>query len=216
MCFRTVLFGLLFGCAVFAQDSLICKCAAGDSTTKSPDSVFVFRNGMTLALCGSITVDTREVTFSAFRMILCGPDSVVGTWDENKTCRILFNRDLLTVQGMFNLPVGPGFNYKPVPLLLDQFSFDGSVLKRKTRVGDLKRLKPAEAAKVVRDYEAMAKPVTENPEDPLNRLFMAAVSGNKSAYRHFMGFATDNPELDGDTQIQFNELLALLRYFPMP
>lgn len=217
MIFRSIVTGLLLTMAAMAQDTLKCRCAPADSAAKGPDTSFVFSGGQKLALCGSITVDTREVTFSAFKIALCGSDSLVGAWDENKTCRIAVTPEKLMVQGVYNMPVGAGFSYKPVVLIVDHFWFEGAVLKRKTKVGEgLRHLNAREAAKVVQAYEAAKKPIADNPEDPLNKLFMAAVSGNKKAYQYFLGFATDNPELDNDTQIQFNELTALLRFFPMP
>jgi len=208
--FIIMLFAL---CGVFAQET--CKCPPSpDSTATISDSVFYFQNGKSVILCGSIDVDTRTTTFSAFIVRLCGQDSAIGFWSENKTCRVSVSRDTLNIESLVNLPVGREFGYLPVPLLTDKVYMAGDRIRRATRINPrVRKYTQSECGAIVKKYEATPKPIVDDLEDVMNRLFMAAISGNNKAYSHFQEFTTINPELDGDSQEQYNELSEAMGYF---
>jgi hypothetical protein len=208
-----ILLVLIIPCFIRAQSR--CKCpAAQDTSTTMSDSVFYFESGRALILCGNKDVDTRGATFSNFAVRVCGQDSVLGFWNENKTCRVSAYRDTLNIETLVNLPVGRDFGYLPVPLVVDKIFFAWNMPKRLTRINPkIRKYKPSECLSIVRKYERTPKPIADDLEDVMNKLFMAAISGDKRAFNLFMDFTKVNPELDADSQEQYNELLLVLGYF---
>jgi hypothetical protein len=147
-----------------------CQCPPlKDSSEASAETTFVFKNGETVILCGSEDVDTKGSTFSAFALRHCGQDSVLGFWNENKTCRVSLFRDTLSIENLLNLPVGRENSYIPVPLIIDKVFFANTGLKRLTRVNaKFRKLNRSECDAVVRNYEITPKPIVDNLEDIIN------------------------------------------------
>jgi len=206
------LFLTLFSITLFANEHPACRCATSENDSVQPDTAFIFKSGKTIGLCGNATIDNKDISFSGFKLLLCAPDSIIGSWDDNKTCRIAFNRDTLKVQEELNLPVGREFGYIPVPLLIHKFFFVKSVLKQKSSINTaIRKYSAAEIAATLKQYELAPKPVMSQVDDLFNRLFVAAISGNAKAKKYFMAFRSETPELDPDAQIQYDELTAILK-----
>ena len=207
---------MILAASFFAYAQAPCKCppAQDSAATASSDSVFYLESGKSLILCGNKDVDTKGATFSNFAVRACGQDSVLGFWNESKTCRVGVYRDTLNVEYLVNLPVGREFGYLPVPLVIDKIFFSRNAPKRVTRINPkIRKFTQGECLSVVRKYESTPKPITDDLEDAINKLFMASISGNKKAHSLFMDFTKVNPELDADSQEQYNELLMVLGYF---
>ncbi len=209
---HAVLILFVISIAVYAQET--CKCPpAQDSANSVFDTTFIFSNGNSIILCGSREIDTKGSTFSDFSLRQCGKDSVLGFWNENKTCRINQTRDALTVEYLINLPVGKDYGYMPVPFLIDKVFFTGNRVKRTTNINSkVRKYTQGECASIIKKYEETPKPIVDDLEDVINKLFMAALSGNRKAKALLMDFTKVNPELDGDSQEQYNELMVVLGY----
>ena len=112
-----------------------------------------------------------------------GQDSIIDFWDATLTCRLKVKKDTLIVERLENLPIGKNFVFQEAVWTIEKIYFNGQNIIRRILVKLQTVLKAFETAQPSIDSKTM---------EIANKLFIATISGSKTARLYFLTFMTPN------------------------
>ena len=197
---------------VSAQNQKVsCNCPATNFADRKADTLFHLSNGETIALCGYKNPNSKPVTFSEFVLAVCGQDTIIDFWGAVLTCRLAVHDDTLLVERLENLPVGMDFKYQETVARIEKIYFHGKNVVRKLGVNkQITKYNQAEIQTILRAYETAKPGLDESKMKIANELFIASISGDKTARKYFKEFETKFGKLDGAFEEEYDDLAELL------
>ena len=192
-----------------------CNCPkntmAATKEGNKPDTTFSFSDNHKIILCGYKEVEDNETYFSEFILQVCGQDSIIDFWGAIQTCRLSFNHDTLAVIEIKNLPTGIGRAYKLTDWGIEKIYFSNARPARSFVVNrSIRKYSKSEIRKTLKEFETAKTGLDDNKIELANRLFISAISGNKTARKYFKEFETKFGELDGAFAEEYHDLQAML------
>ena len=179
-------------------------------TGTEPDTSFRFSNGKTIVLCGYLDTETEPVIFSEFVLAVCGQDTIIDFWGAVFTGNIKFKKDTLLIQELKYLPIERDFAYKETVWTIEKMYFAKQKLVRKLLVNrQIPKYSNEKILLVLKEYEAAKPGPDESKTELVYKLFMAAISGSKTAVKYFKEFETKFG-VDGHLGEEYMELTAML------
>lgn len=176
-----------------------------------PDTAFHFSNGSTVILCGYQHEGGSPAIFSEFILSVCGEDEIIDFWDAMLTCRLRFDKDTLFVEDIRPLPTGEQLAYEEHVWTTEQIYFRGGEIVRQLQINSqIRKYDRSEIQMVLEQYETAAPGLDDAKMTLANKLFLAAISGDKKARQYFLAFRTRFGTLDGAFSEEYSDLAAML------
>jgi hypothetical protein len=163
-----------------------CRCVAdavaGTSEKNWPDTVFTFSPSSRIVLCGFKDTSYGELLYTEFIMAVCGCDYSIAYWNASQFCRLKFKKDTLFVENIKRLPVGPDRSYQNVSWSRELITFRFERVQRKLEVNkNIRRYSKEEIQQTLDEYK---KAEPGKRQELMDKLFIAAISGSKSAAKY--------------------------------
>lgn len=189
----------------------VCDCPKTQHAGIIADTVFHLSNGKTIVLCGYKIPGSSPTTYSEFVLAVCGQDHIIDFWSAVFTHRLSVKRDTLFVDQLHNLPIGEKFKYQESVWITEKIYFTGQKVVRGLVVNrQIRKYTKSEIQTVLKTYEMAEFGLDDRKIEIANKLFVAAISGDKKARQHFKDFETKFGTLDGAFAEEYNELTSLL------
>lgn len=193
------------------KNKVICDCPKTPFAGTKADTTFDLSNGETIVLCGYKNPDSKPVAYSEFVLSVCGQDSVIGFWGAVSTCRLMVNKDTLFVDQLQNLPTGGSLKYQETVWTTEKIYFSEAKLIRKLQVNrQIRKYNRDEIRTVLDAYETAKHGLDESKMELADKLFIAAISGDKKARQYFKAFKTKFGTPDGAFAERYNDLTAMI------
>lgn len=188
-----------------------CDCPKTQFAGTKADTTFYLFNGKTIVLCGYKNPDSKPTTFSEFILAVCGQDTIIDFWGAVMTCRLKVNKDTLLVGQLQNLPTGKNFKFQEAIWTTEKIYFSGQKLVRKLEVNSqIRKYSRDEIQSVLKTYETATLGLDDSKMEIANKLFIAAISGDKIARQYFKEFINKFGTLDGAFAEEYSDLTAML------
>lgn len=188
-----------------------CDCPKTKYAGTKADTTFHLANGKTIVLCGYNNLDSKPTTFSEFILAVCGQDTIIDFWGAVLTSRLKVNKDTLLVDQLQNLPTGKNFKFQETIWTTEKIYFSGQNLVRKLVVNrQIRKYRKDEIQTVLKAYEKAKPGLDDSIMEIANKLFIAAISGDKRARQYFKEFKTKFGTLDGAFSEEYRDLKAML------
>jgi hypothetical protein len=208
------LFILTFGLTInsWGQNSVKkCDCPSNYSTGSDPETTFHLTNGKEITLCGYAETKDNEKLYSEFVLAECGQDKVIDFWDALTVCRIKTDKDTLIIEELKNLPTGDSFAFKTTVWRIEKLYFKSDQIQRESRVNrKIKKYSQKEISSVLREVEALSRKLSYDNMDLVNKLFVAAISGDNTARKYLTDKARFGT-MDGAFAEDYDELILMLK-----
>lgn len=202
---------LTFTTSIGQNQILDCNCPTTQIAGTNADTIFHLPNGKAIVLCGYNHPDSKPPTFSEFSLAVCGQDTIIDFWGALLTCRLRVNHDTLLIQELQNLPTGKNFKFKETVWTTEKIFFSGQKVVRKLDVNrQIRKYNPDEIHIVLNAYETAKPGLDESKMELANRLFVAAISGDKKARQYFKAFKSKFGTLDGAFAEEYRDLTKML------
>ncbi|MFZ9848693.1 MAG: hypothetical protein ACO3EE_11145 [Flavobacteriales bacterium] len=198
---KNVFIFLFLSYASFAQNSLEKLCA-------KPHTLFTFKNGKEIKLCGSSSIDNYYSEF-----ILALGDSNIFEADGTQSFKINFQGDSLILEEYKWLPVGENRTF--VSALWETTIFkNGLHLTSTSKInGTLMRYSKNEVMLTANDFIA-ANDSTPNKDEIAARLFIASLSHKLNAEKYFYAIQIKfHSSLDGAFSEDYADLISMYNYW---
>lgn len=210
--YLTLLLTFLALTSVFGQaKKAVCDCPKTQFAGTKADTAFHFSNGKTIVLCGYKDLESKPATFSEFVLSVCGQDTIIDFWGAALNCRLKISNDILLVDELQNLPTGKNFASQETIWTTEKIYFSGQKTVRKLLVNrQIRKYSPAEIQAVLKAYETAKLGLDDRKMEIANRLFVAALSGDKKARQYFKEFKSKFGTLDGAFSEEYSDLKAML------
>lgn len=197
----------------FAQNES-CKCAKNNTSNQSkPDTVFCFSNQKKISLFGYIDRSKRPYIFSESALAECGKDSILDSWDATINCEINMRNDTLIINELKKLPVGKDLTFIETIWTTENIYYKGEYINIKaTKNSKIPKYSKSQITKVLNDYKRSSGEIDDQKMDLVNRLFVAAISGNATARAYFHEFSKKY-SLDGAFAEDYKDLEAMLEFW---
>ncbi len=193
------------------SQNIPCNCPSIKITETEADTAFKFSNGKTIVLCGYTDTETQPITFSEFVLAVCGRDTIIDFWGALFTGRIVFKKDTLFIHEIIYIPAGKDFAYKEAVWTIEKIYFNKQKVIKKTAVNrQIPKYSKEKIALVLKEYETAKPGLDESKMELANRLFMATISGSKTARKYLGEFEKKFGGLDGHLGEEYIELIAML------
>lgn len=176
---KTMLLGIMvcIGLHCAAQQ---CDCPPGVGDDAQTLRSFRFGGGAELGICGFNTIEEGDTSYTRFSLFLCGQDKPLERWDANITCKAERTRDALLIKEMYNLPVGQSFSRLWRPFYIHKYTYRNGAFEETEYIDkQLPRYTKDQVTQVIKQYNELQTPATEETMKVANMLFWAAVSGSK-------------------------------------
>ncbi|MGC3943793.1 MAG: hypothetical protein QM762_04500 [Chryseolinea sp.] len=205
------IFAFFFAINSWAQNpDLNCNCPPNKFAGTKPEAVFTLPNGK-IALCGYAETKDNEKLYSEFVLAACGDKKIIDFWDAITTCRIVTNNDTLRVEELKNLPTGDDLKFVSTVWNIDKLYFKNGQVQRNTSLNrKIRKYSQQEIKSVLAEYEHLNRKLDYNDMDLINKLFMAAISGDKTA-RKYLTDKNRFEYFDGAFKEDYDELIAMLK-----
>lgn len=189
-----------------------CDCPKTHYVGTMADTTFYLSNGKTIVLCGYKNPDSKLTNFSEFILAVCGQDTIIDFWSAVLTCRLKANNDTLFIEQIENLPTGKNLEYQETVWTTEKIYFRGKSLNRKLTVNrQISKYNQNEIKQVLTSYETAKAGLDENKMEIANKLFIATISGSRTARQYFKEFRTKFGILDGAFVEEYNDLTSMLK-----
>ena len=189
----------------------LCNCPKNDFTGTKADTIFTPAKGKQIALCGYRNPGSKPTNFSEFVLAVCGQDKVLGFWDAIQTCYVKTKKDTLLVENIFNLPTGKNRTYKITVWATDKIFFKNQkIIKTYSVNRNILKYNQTNITKTLKEFENSKGRINDGKMELANRLFIATISGNKTARKYFKSFETKFGELDGAFSEEYSDLKIML------
>lgn len=177
---------------VYGQKSKVsCDCAKSIYAGPKADTTFHLSNGKTIVLCGYKNPDSSPTSYSEFILSVCGQDTIIDFWGALTTCTLKVSKDTLLVQEIERLPLEKNFEFLPTHWSTEKIYFKGQKTLRKLVVNrQIKKYNQDEISLVLKTVENARKGQDIDKEQIEYRLFIATISGNKTARQYFNEYMT--------------------------
>ena len=186
-----------------------CNCPPNKYAGTKPETIFTLTNG-SIALCGYVENKDNQRQYSEFVLAVCGQNNVIDFWDALFVCRIETDNDTLRIEELRNLPTGDNLKFVSTVWRIEKLYFrDGQVERSIGLNSKIRKYNEQEIKNVLTEYEHLDKKLSYDHMDLVYKLFMAAISGDKTAYKYFTD-KTRFETLDGAFQEDYEELIAML------
>lgn len=188
-----------------------CSCPQTQYSDTKADTTFSLSNDRTIALCGYKNPDTRPTTFSEFVLYVCGQDSIVDFWGATLTCRLKVNKDTLLVEQIENLPTGMNQKFQQTVWTTEKIFFKKGKTSRLLKVNTgIQKYTDKEIKLILTEFENTKNGYDEKKMELVYKLFIASISGSKTARQYFQDFGNKFWTLDGADREEYNDLIAML------
>lgn len=190
---------------------IIATTLQAQTVNKTPDTTFRLSNNKSICLSGPRVSEFGTYAFTEFTLTICGESKEIDFWDATTTCRVTTNKDSLIVEELVNLPVGRKFSSETTVWTREALYFKNDKIERRLAVNrDIRKYNPDEINTVLKNYETAKPGISDYTMTIANQLFMATISGSKTARDYFKGFTKKFPGLDGAFKEEYNDLAAML------
>lgn len=187
-----------------------CNCPENKFTGTNPETIFPLTNGR-IALCGYVENKDNGKLFSEFVLAVCGQDKIIDFWDAQTVCRVTTRGDTLRIEELKNLPTGDDLKFVSTVWRIENIYFKDGQAERSTGLNKkIRKYNQREIKSVLIEYESLNKKLTYDNMNLVYKLFMAAISGDKTA-RKYLTDKTRFETLDGAFQEDYEELIAMLK-----
>lgn len=184
---------------------------AGTVKGDKPDTTFFLSDGHKIILCGYKDNNHNETYFSEFILQVCGQESIVDFWDATQTCRLSVYQDTLEIVEIKNLPTNNNRTYQLTDWSIEKVYFDKGHLKRTFEVNrTIRKYTKQEIQVTLKEFENAKTGIDDSKIELANRLFISAISGDKTARIFFREFETKFGQLDGAFAEEYKDLKAML------
>lgn len=210
----TMLLGLFTSFLGFLQPSIRdCSCPENQFTSTESIYQYDFSNGKSIVACGYLIEDIADSTLSEFVLAECGNDQIIGFWDAMTTCEITFSHDTLTLKELYQLPLSKNFKDQEVVWTIEKLYYnENDVLQRSKHINqNLMLFSDSQIKQTLTDYKNSLKELDAEEMRLLDRLFVAALSGDEQSKAFFLAFREAHPELDGAFLHQYRILQDMLQ-----
>jgi len=197
----------------YGQKSKVsCDCAKSMYAGTKADTTFHMSNGKTIVLCGYKNPESNPTDYSEFILSVCGQDTIIDFWGALKTCRLKVSKDTLLVQEIESLPLGKNFKYIPTHWSTEKIYFKGQKTLRKLFVNrQIRKYSQDEISQVLKTVENAKKGQDVDKEQIEYRLFIATISGNKTARQYFTEYMTKFYPVGAADEEQYDYLVKMLK-----
>lgn len=133
-----------------------------------------------MMLCGSITVEKKDTTFSEFGLYRCGEAKPLKDWDATQSCKVKVINDTLLVSELYGMPIGKNFKELWLPFYTQKiFVVNGKLKEKEFYRNDIKKYSKEQRAQVIAKYKGLTRGNDEHTVEVANMLFWGNVSGSK-------------------------------------
>ena len=188
-----------------------CKCPPNKFSDPEPRAIFTLTNGKSIVLCGYVESKDNEKLFSEFVLAECGQDNIIDFWDALTVCRIKTNKDTLIIEELKNLPTGENFAFIPTVWTIEKLYFSVHIERESQVNRKIKKYNKQEIKTVLNEYDNTSGKLNDDKMILANKLFMASISGDKTARKYLSEFKTKFGTLDGAFAEDYKELIAMLK-----
>ena len=191
--FTTIIILLFISTSSFGQTNRMkCNCPANQfSSYTNPDTIFHFRSGNSIVLCGSKDTETvkGKTFYTEFVLAVCGQKSVIDFWGAIDNYKLLLKNDTLFVEQLKMLPIGKNFNYIQSVWMIDKLFFiNNKVVRKSSPNKNIRKYNHKEIEFVLNEYQTIKTKNSEKGEYIFDKLFIATISGSPEARKYFINF----------------------------
>jgi hypothetical protein len=204
----TLIVILFFATTLSAEEK--CACPANDFgvTQDQWKSSYQFSNGRQLSIFG----DTNGNYLSEFILADCQAGNTLEYWGAVETCTVKKIGDTLLITEQVFLPIGRNNKYQSTDWLMHYYYFSNNTVVNASTVNkNIKPYSPQEIKSILNDFENHSGKYTEGVEILMDRLWLATISGDKTARTYFEQFDKKFGWLDGAYSEQYHDLKAKLK-----
>lgn len=215
--YTIIIFTFFTFTTIYGQSEKVsCDCPKTQYAGETADTIFYLSSNKTIVLCGYKNPDSKQRTFSEFVLAICGQDTIIDFWGAEMTCRLNVKKDTLFVEQLENLPTGKSFAFQQTIWTTEKIYYSGQKIIKKLFVNrQIPKYDQDEIKTVLKTYR-MSKPgLDDSKMEIANKLFIAAISGNKKARQYFKDFENKFGALDGAFAEEYSDLTAMLRLWDM-
>jgi hypothetical protein len=142
---------------------------------------------------------------------VCGQDSIVDFWDATQTCRLSVSHDTLNIVEVKNLPTNTNRSFKLTDWSVEKIYFNNGQLKRNFEINRaIGKYSEQEIQETLEEFENARTELDDDKIEIANRLFIAAISGDKMARKYFKKFETKFGQPDGAFAEEYKDLKTML------
>ena len=193
------------------QNLKTCSCAKNEFAGTKANTTFQFTNGKAIALCGYKNLGSKPTMFSEFVLSVCSSNRIIDFWPATLTCRLRTDKDTLFVEQIEKLPTGKNFKYQPTIWSVEKIYFKGQHVKRKLAVNrKIRKYNSSEIKTILQSFKTAKVELNDEVMELGNKLFISAISGDKTARQYFKEFRTHFGVLDGAFKEEYDDLVAKL------
>ena len=211
----TLLLLLILSISLYAQNN---NCGCASSVKESPVLRVEFSNGQKISVCGFLDkkISDTMVLMSEFNIFNCETGESLAEYRAKQYCRISFENGILSIVELKYLPAGENWNWKPVPVGLEQFFVKDNKLIDRGPVPYFNSIKIEEER--VDNFFAELDSIKsigkiENPEEILGKLEILSLNNNKKAISILFDFENYfNYTTDGAIAEQWEDAVAMLKW----
>ncbi|HYV90788.1 MAG TPA: hypothetical protein VE978_03360 [Chitinophagales bacterium] len=192
-------------------NKIFCDCPKTQYTGTKPDTSFYLTNGNAIVLCGYRNPDIEPVTFSEFILAVCGHDTIIGFREAEVICRLKTIKDSLLIEELKYLPVGENFAYDQAVWTIERIYFSKNKIDRKLSINKgIHKYADSEIQSVLKEFETSEYGMNDKNMELAHKLFIATISGDKTARKYFQEFENKFGTLNGAFAEEYEELVAIL------
>lgn len=216
MSFLFVLFLMFPASKGIGQGHNQCRCVGEMMRESKVSTIFNFSNSKQIALCAN-DMNKEQGTYSEFALNVCGADTIIDFWGALENCKLAMQGDTLVVSSIELLANGTKYALTPQVWCNEYIYFRSGGLMRVLRVNrNISKYSQAQIADVLNQYEKAPLKLSDSAMEILERLFMASISGSKTARNYFIGFEKKFGKTDGGFAEEYHDLLAMLELWDQP
>ncbi|RYE23853.1 MAG: hypothetical protein EOP51_09265 [Sphingobacteriales bacterium] len=186
-----------------------CACPANEFgvTQDQWQSSYRFSNGKELSIFG----DKNNNYLSEFILVDCLAGKTIEFWGAVETCTVKKMGDTLLITELTFLPNGVNNKYEPTDWLMHYYYYSNNTLQRSVAINrNIKRYTPQEIKTILEDFDSRSGKYTVDVEPLMDKLWLATISGDKTARNYFENFEKKFDWLDGAYSEQYHDLKAKL------
>jgi len=189
-----------------------CDCPRTQYTGIKADTIFYLSNGKSIVLCGYKDPASKSTTYSEFVLAVCGQDTIIDFWGAVLNCRLKVNKDTLLIDQIERLPTGKNFKFQNTVWTTEKIYFSKQKMIRELVVNrQITKYNQNEIKHVLKSYKSGKPGLDDSKMELANKLFIATISGNKTARQYFKEFKTKFGTLDGAFSEEYSDLTAMLK-----
>ncbi len=187
-----------------------CMCGSNGSLA---DSVITLSNKKSISLCGLKTYSSIGTSFKNLSYGECNKSPLTTLTPVNSYLPMVV-KDTLYLMEMIELPITSTYAYSAIAMLQEKLWFYHDSLKASACINpNFPNYSHEQILDIFEQYQQMEVIYDKRVSILMDKLFVAAISGNVLAVKTFKNFEAKFTNLTGDDKVRYMELSGILKKY---